>query len=92
MREECCALKDGPRGNINAKRLDNCIDVLECIPDRVAIKRVARYFIEARILDWYTFRRTCQRANAMTGAKRGPHRFKTDAAAGAKDENPGHCR
>ena len=60
------------------------------IPDRVAIKRVSRHLIEARILDWYTGRRTCQCADTMAGAERGPHGFKSDAAASANDKNLGH--
>jgi hypothetical protein len=38
-------------------------------------------------LDWYACCRTCQRAYAVAGAKRRPHGFKSDDAAGANDEN-----
>ena len=61
--------EDRPRGDVNAERLDNCLDVLECVPDRVAIKRVSRHLIEVRC----------------------PHGFKSDAAAGANDEDFGHA-
>jgi hypothetical protein len=82
--------EDRPRGDVNAERLDNCLDVLECVPDRVAIKRVSRHLIEVRILDWHTSHRTCQCADTVAGAERGPHGFKSDAAASANDKNLGH--
>ena len=34
--------------------------------------------------------RTRQGPNAVAGAERGPHRFKSDPAAGTYDENIGH--
>ena len=92
FREERCTFEDQPRREVNAERLDNHVDVLECVPDRVAIERVARHLIEVCILDWYACRRTRQGANAVAGAKRGPHRFKSDTAAGTNDEDCGHHR
>ena len=80
------------RGDVDTERLDNRLDVLECSPDCVAIERVAGHLIEACIFDWHACRRTCQRANGVTGAKAGPHRFESDASAGAYDEHFGHLR
>ena len=63
---------------MDGESLDNHVDDLECVSDRIGIERVARHLIEARILDSYACCRTRQYANAVTGAKRGAHRFKPE--------------
>ena len=56
FREERCAFEDDSRREVDAERLDNYVNVLECVPDRVAIERIARHLIEGRILDGYACR------------------------------------
>ena len=89
MREQCRALEDGPRRDVNAERLDHYTCVLECLTDRVAIESITRHLIQARILDWYTCRRPRQGTNIVAGAKRGFYRFKSNATAGANDKDLG---
>ena len=90
FREEPCAVEDQPRREVDTEGLDHHVYVLECVPDRVGIERVARHLIEVCILDWHARRRTRQGTNAVAGAERGPCRFKSDAVAGTYDENLGH--
>ena len=90
FREESCAFEDQSRREVDTEGLDHHVDVPKYVPDRVGIERVARHLIEVCILDWYGCGRTRQSTNAVAGAKRGPHRFKSDAVAGTYDENLGH--
>ena len=45
--------KTNLRREVDAECLDDYINVLECVPDRVAIACIARHLIEGRILDGY---------------------------------------
>ena len=90
FREESCAFEDQPRREVDTEGLDHHVYVLESVPDRVGIERVARHLIEVCILDLHARGRTRQGTNAVAGAKRGPCRFKSDAVAGAYDKNLGH--
>src|SRR4249920_1386562 len=90
FREEPCAFEDQSRREVHTEGLDHHVDVPECVPDRLGVERIARHLIEVCILDWYARGRTRQSPNAVAGAKRGLHRFKSDAVAGTYDENLGH--
>ena len=69
LREQRRALKERPRGDVDAERLDNHVDVSDCLMDRVAIESIAGHRLQTRILDGYACRRTRQRANAMASPK-----------------------
>ena len=90
FREEFRAFEDQPRREVHTEGLDHYVDVPKRVPDRVGIKRVARHLSEICILDWYACGRTRQGPNAVAGAERGPHRFKSDAWVAPMMEDFGH--
>src|SRR5262245_48531797 len=90
-REKRRRFDDGSKGDVDTERLDSHVDAFECIPNRATFERVARKLLQVRILDRYACRRTRQSTDFMTAAKGSLHRFKSDATAGANDENFGHA-